>query len=62
MRLIVENRINAGRYHVRAEFRQARAAVAQQKTCIGQDRAQLFHRDRQQEIVAEIAWRCDSLT
>ena len=55
MRLIVENRVDAGRYHVRAELRQARAVVAQQKTCIGQDRAQLFHRDRQQEIVAEIA-------
>ena len=54
-RLIVENCVDPGRYHVRAELRQARAVVAQQKTCIGQDRAQLFHRDRQQEIVAEIA-------
>ena len=33
-------------HDVRAEFWQIRAVVAQQKPGIGQDRAQLFHRDR----------------
>ena len=53
--MIIENRIDAGRRDVRAEVRQRRAVVAQQKPRAGQDRAQFFHRNRQQEIVAEIA-------
>ncbi len=53
--LIAEDRIDAGRRDVRAEARQRRAVVAQQKPRAGQDRAQFFHRDGQQEIVAEIA-------
>jgi len=53
--LIVENRVDAGRDDVGAELWEIRAVVAQQKPGIGQERAQLFHCDRQQKIVAQIA-------
>ena len=54
-RRIVEDRVDAGGDDVRAEIRQFRAMIAQQKPRPGQDRAQFFDRDRQQEIVTEIA-------
>ena len=54
-RLIVEDRVNAGGNDVLSKVRQVRAMIAQQKPRSGQDHTQLFDRDRQQEIVAEIA-------